>query len=366
MKQSGIPAQDGFFWPGEFVPQQRIWLAWPERPDNWRKAAGPVQLAFKAVIEAILPVVDVSVMVTSAMYDSARKMLPDQVEVVKQPFNDAWMRDIGPTALVNQQGDVRAVSWQFNAWGGKQFGLYPDWRADDRVAAAVSDWMGIDYYQASFVLEGGAIHTDGEGTVYTTEECLLHPGRNPHLDKSQIEQLLLDYLGARKVIWLPLGVFNDETAGHVDNLLHVIAPAEVVLNWCEDVDDPQYERSGMALEVLLKEKDAKGRSIKVHKLPMPGPLYLSGEEAAGIEVCDTMKRVAGERLAGSYTNFLMVNGLVVMPLLDKRTDQRALSKLAGLLPDYRIVGIPAREILLGGGNIHCITQQIPCFPTTDP
>lgn len=365
MKQSGIPVQDGFFWPGEFVPQQRVWLAWPERPDNWRLAAEPARLAFKAVIEAILPVVNVSVMVTPAMYDNACNMLPDQVEVVKQPLNDAWMRDTGPTALINSQGDVRTVSWQFNAWGGKQFGLYQDWRADDRVAAAVSDWMGIDYYQAPFVLEGGAIHTDGEGTIYTTEECLLHPGRNPHLNKSQIEQLLLDYLGAGKVIWLSLGVFNDETAGHVDNLLHVIAPGEVVLNWCEDTDDPQYERSRLALETLLKEKDARGRSVRVHKLPMPGPLYFSAEEAAGIEASNTMIRVAGERLAASYTNFLMVNGVVAMPLLDKRTDQRALSKLAELLPDNRIVGIPAREILLGGGNIHCITQQIPCFPMAD-
>ncbi|USD63302.1 agmatine deiminase [Vibrio sp. SCSIO 43140] len=359
MKLTTTPRQDGFVFPAEFEPIREVWLAWPERRDNWRNKAKPAQQTFAAVANAISEVVTVSIAVSSAQYETARAMLNSSVKLVEMSFNDSWMRDIGPTVVVNSAGERRGVSWQFNAWGGAYNGLYEDWSDDDKVAAAVCDVMGIDHYRAPFVLEGGAIHTDGEGTLYTTEECLLSPGRNPSLSKSQIEAQLREYLGIDKVVWLPKGLFNDETDGHVDNLIHVVAPAKVVLSWTDDPFDPQYSLSREAFAALASQTDAKGRSIEVIKVPLPGPLFYSHEEANGIESSDGMNRQEGERLSASYANFLMVNGHIFLPLLDSDFDDIAKEILAKALPDYQIVGIPTREVLLGGGNIHCITQQIP-------
>jgi agmatine deiminase len=172
--------------------------------------------------------------------------------------------------------------------------------------------------------------------------------------------LLERYLGVREIIWLGRGVFNDETDGHVDNLCCFVRPGEVVLTWCDEPDDPQYDISRAAYEVLVKAKDARGRRLKIHKLQQPGPLYMSEAEAAGIDWSRGCKRrFAGERLAASYVNFYIANRHIVMPLLDPRTDRAAKATLAKLFPRRKVIGVPSREILLGGGNIHCITQQQP-------
>jgi agmatine deiminase len=248
----------------------------------------------------------------------------------------------------------------FNAWGGKAGGAYQDWALDDQVAAKVLEIESATRYRAPFILEGGAIHVDGQGTLLTTEECLLNPNRNPTLRRGQIESLLERHLGVRRIIWLGRGVFNDETDGHVDNLCCFVRPGVVVLTWTDNPDDPQYDISRAAYEVLAKAKDARGRRLKVHKLLQPGPLYMTEAEAAGIEYSPGCKvRRAGERLAGSYVNFYIANRHIVMPLLDPRTDRAAKSALAKLFPRRRVLGVPSREILLGGGNIHCITQQQP-------
>jgi agmatine deiminase len=187
----------------------------------------------------------------------------------------------------------------------------------------------------------------------------LHPGRNPSLDKAGIERLLGEYLGVSKVVWLEHGLYHDETDGHVDNILHVVGPGEVVLTWCDDPADPVYDICRRCLATLQAETDARGRSFMVHKLPLPGPLYVTQEEAAGIQPSAGMARAAGERLAASYANFLITNERVVYPLLDAAHDERVADILAGLFPGRQVVGVAGREILLGGGNIHCITQQIP-------
>ncbi|TFH92608.1 agmatine deiminase [Vibrio ouci] len=353
------PAQDGFYFPAEFQPVSQVWLAWPERRDNWRDDALPAQLTFARIANAISEVTKVCVAVSSKQFDHARDLLQPEVRLVEIPYNDAWMRDIGPTVLVNESGERRGISWQFNAWGGEYNGLYDNWQQDDLVASSVCDIIGIDHYSAPFVLEGGSIHTDGEGTLYTTEECLLSPGRNPLLTKQQIEEQLKQYLSIEKVIWLPKGLFNDETDGHVDNLMHVIAPGKVVLSWTDDPSDPQYQLSREVEKVLNSQTDAKGREIEIVRLPLPGPLHYSESEAQGIEVSSGMSRAAGERLSASYANFLIVNGYVFLPLLDDRTDAEAISVLQSAMPEHQIIGIPTREVLLGGGNIHCITQQIP-------
>jgi agmatine deiminase len=354
------PTADGFRMPGEFEPHSGCWIAWPERPDNWRLGAKPAQEAYAAVAEAIAASEPVTMAVSDAQFANCRAMLSPEVRVVEVSTDDAWIRDHGPTFVVNAAGERRGVDWRFNAWGGTEGGLYFPWDRDDRVAAKVLEIEGNDRYRAPIVLEGGAIHVDGEGTVLTTEECLLNPNRNPELSREQIERALRDYLGAEKVVWLGAGVFEDETDGHVDNLACFARPGVVLLTWSDDEDDPQHPISRDARERLEAATDAQGRSLEVVLLPSPGPLQVSAEEAEGVDTAEgTIPRSAGDRLAASYVNFYLGNSRIVYPLLDPRHDEEAAAILRRVFPDREVVGVPAREILLGGGNIHCITQQVP-------
>ena len=354
------PRRDGYRMPGEFERHSGCWMLWPERPDNWRLGAKPAQAAFAAVATAIAASEPVTVGASAAQFANARRLLPARVRVVELSSNDAWMRDVGPTFVVDARGGVRGVDWRFNAWGGLRGGIYFPWDLDDAVAHKVLEVEGRDRYRAPFVLEGGAIHVDGQGTVITTEECLLNPNRNPHLTREEIERLLGRYLGIETVVWLGRGVHLDETDGHVDNLCAYVRPGEVVLTWTDDRRDPQYAVSRDALERLMQARDARGRRFKVHKLVQPGPLRMTREEAGGVDVVEgSQPRSAGARLAGSYVNFYLGNRRVVVPLLDPKRDGAALRKLRELFPQREVVGVPGREILLGGGNIHCITQQVP-------
>jgi agmatine deiminase len=354
------PRRDGYRMPGEFEPHAGCWMLWPERPDNWRLGAKPAQHAFAALATAIAGSEPVTMGVSAQQFANARKLLPPAVRVVELSSNDAWMRDVGPTFLVNDRGGLRGADWQFNAWGGLNGGLYYPWDKDDAVAEKVIEIEGCDRYRAPFVLEGGAIHVDGQGTLITTEECLLNPNRNPGLTREQIEAQLKRYLNVDVVIWLGRGVHLDETDGHVDNLCAYIRPGEVVLSWTRDRSDPQYEISRDAFERLMDARDARGRRLQVHKLQQPGPLHMTAAEAAGIDAAASSKaREAGDRLAASYVNFYIGSRKVVAPLLDSRRDAAALRLLRELFPRREVVGVPGREILLGGGNFHCVTQQVP-------
>lgn len=353
------PAADGFRMPAEFEPHDGCWMLWPERPDNWRLGAKPAQEAFAALATAIAASEPVTMAVSDVQFENAREMLPPGVRVVEVSNDDAWMRDCGPTFVVGA-GGRRGVDWRFNAWGGTNGGLYFPWDRDDRVAAKVLEIEGADRYRAPIVLEGGAIHVDGEGTVLTTEECLLNPNRNPELSKEQIERTLLDHLGAEKVVWLGAGVFEDETDGHVDNIACFARPGLVLLTWTDDEDDPQHAISSDARDRLEAATDARERPLEVVLLPSPGPLQISAEEAEGVDAGEgTQPRRAGDRLAASYVNFYLGNTRIVYPLLDPRHDDEAAAILRRVFPEREVVGVPAREILLGGGNIHCITQQVP-------
>jgi agmatine deiminase len=350
------PAADGFRMPGEFEPHAGCWMAWPERPDNWRLGAGPAQEAFAAVAAAIAASEPVTMAVSPAQLERARSLLPRTVRIVELASDDAWMRDIGPTFVVDGSGGRRGIDWHFNAWGG----IYSPWDRDERVAAEVLEVEGAERYRAPLVLEGGSIHVDGEGTVLTTEECLLNPNRNPELSRERIERVLLGYLVAEKVVWLGAGVFEDETDGHVDNLACFARPGVILLTWSEDESDPQQAISNDARERLEAATDASSRHFEVIELPSPGPLLTTAEEAAGVEPrAGTLPRRAGDRLAASYANFYLANSRVVMPLLDERHDEEAAAILQDCFPEREVVGVPSREILLGGGNIHCITQQVP-------
>ncbi len=354
------PRADGFYMPGEFMPHAGTWMIWPERPDNWRQGAKPAQKAFTAVAGAIAQFEPVTMAVSARQYQNARGMLPENIRVVEISNNDSWMRDVGPSFLVDGKGGVRGVDWMFNAWGGLDGGLYFPWDLDDAVAQKVLEIEGAGCYRAPMVLEGGSIHVDGEGTLLTTEECLLNPNRNPELSREEIEANLKEYTGAKKILWLKNGVYNDETNGHVDNICCFLRPGVVALTWTDDHNDPQYPISQDAYERLSGYTDAAGRKLEVVKLHQPDPILITAEESEGVDAVDgTLPREEGDRMAASYVNFYLCNGGAVIPSFDDAHDQIALDTLQKYLPDRRVVSVAAREVLLGGGNIHCITQQQP-------
>jgi agmatine deiminase len=354
------PAADGFWMPSELGSHAGCWMLWPERPDNWRAAARPAQRALATLATAIARFEPVTVGVSASQYDGARALLPPEVRVVELSHDDCWMRDVGPTFVVDARGERRGVDWRFNAWGGLEGGLYARWDQDERVARKVLEIEGCERYAPPFVNEGGAIHVDGEGTALVTEQCLLNPNRNPRLGRAAIERCLAAYLGVSRIVWLGRGIPDDETSGHVDNLACFIRPGVVALTWTDDRRDPQHAVSHDALARLEAARDARGRCFEVLKLPMPGPLELSAREARGIVPRQgTQPRRAGARLAASYVNFYPANGGIVMPLLDPRTDRAAAARFARWFPGRRVVGVPTRELLIGGGNIHCLTQQVP-------
>ncbi|ODC03794.1 agmatine deiminase [Terasakiispira papahanaumokuakeensis] len=357
-----LPRDDGFYMPAEWAPHQQTWMLWPHRPDNWRLGAKPAQKAFVQVAQAIAAFEPVTVGVMGRQFEYASMQLEHpNIRVVELSSDDAWVRDTGPTFVINTQGQLRGIDWGFNAWGGMQSGLYFPWDKDEKVAAKILGIERCDRYETvDFILEGGAIHVDGEGTLLTTEECLLNPNRNPHMDRTAIETRLAEMLNIERIIWLPYGLHNDETDGHIDNFCCFIEPAHVLLAWTDDPQDPNYTRCRAAEDRLTAVQDARGRQIIITHMPLPGPIHATLEECESVETLQrSQKRDPSIRLAGSYINFLMVNGGVVAPAFGDEQDAVAREILQQCFPDRKIVMVPGREILLGGGNIHCITQQQP-------
>ena len=365
--------------PAEYEPHLGTLMIWPERPGSWGKDASGAEAAFTEIISELLKVEQVFLLVSEQALPAARQRLEEKLSetpeaasgmaarlsLIEMETDDAWARDVGPTFVLAEDCTRLAVNWRFNAWGGEVDGLYARWDKDDAAAKRFAAWLGDEVLDADpFVLEGGSIHTDGEGTLMVTESCLLSPGRNPQLDKAGIEAVLKKYLGVEKILWLPRGIWMDETNEHVDNVAAFVGPGEVVLAWTDNEQDPQYALSKLDYEYLSGETDAKGRKLKIHKLPIPD-----------VPVCCTQadidnyifepgedEREAGERLAASYVNFYFANGLVLVPQfggVNAESDRRAVQILEALCPDRKVMPIAARNILLGGGNIHCITQQIP-------
>lgn len=371
------PATDGFHMPAEYEPHYGCILIWPERSDSWQFGGYAARKAFVQIASAIAESEAVTVCAGFSQYNNARQALPPHIRVVEMSSNDSWARDYAPTFVTNSAGELRGINWYFNAWGGLHDGLYFPWDKDNAMANKLCDLYGTDVYDAqNFVLEGGSIHVDGEGTALVTENCLLSKGRNPHLSKNEITEKLKSYLGVSKVIWLKYGIYHDETNEHVDNICAFVKPGHVVLAWTDDINDPQYAMSKSCLDILSKETDAKGRPLTVHKLHIPQPVCISEEECEGLDNMDfEPTRTPGERLAASYVNFYISNGAIVMPGFAKPnaedslnksyavSDKNAYDTLSALFPDRKVIQIYARDILIGGGNIHCITQQIPIFST---
>ena len=354
------PGADGFRMPAEWEPHAGTWMLWPERPDAWRLGAKPAQHTFAELAATIAQFEPVFMGVNHGQFRNACGLLPDTVRVLELSSNDAWMRDCGPTFVVNDSGEVRAVDWMFNAWGGQKEGSYFPWDRDDLVPQKVCESIGVPRYEAPLVMEGGAIHVDGQGTVMVTEENLLHPNRNPDLSREQIERHLLDYLGASKVIWLARGFDPHVTNGHVDEVACFVSPGVVLMAWTDDEGDWRHDVCAENRRRLEAASDAKDRRLEVHLLPLPAEVVVTEEEAWGLDrvACATW-RDTGRREPASYVNFHVCNGGVVVPAFGDPNDEVARAIIAELFPGREVVALPGHEVILNGGCFHCITQQQP-------
>ncbi len=328
---------DRFAMPAEWCEHSRCWMAWPSNPAIWTRGMDNAFHNFAQVVRAILQFEPVTLLVHPRDRAEAFRLCGDQAEYWEYTLDDSWMRDFGPTFVVNEKSELAGVDWRFNGWG-----KYPC-DNDQHVARFVLERLNVQRIEAPFVLEGGSIHVDGEGTVLTTEQCLLHANRNPELDKQQIENLLREYLGAQQVIWLPQGIADDDTDGHIDEIACFVAPGVVLALAGHDKSDIDFAPLQRNVDILREARDARGRQLDVITLEQPEVIY-RGEQ----------------RLSQSYINFYIANDGVVMPAFgDRRRDEQARGVIAELFPRRKVVQIPARELAYGGGNIHCITQQQP-------
>jgi len=359
--QHTTPKADGYYFPGEFDPHQATWLMYPERTDIYPFGAKRAQRAYLNLVREISLFEKVYLCVSNQFTKTMDPDFYNYAEVIEMESDGNWLRDTGPTFVKNQYGKTRAIQWQFNAWGGIDGGLYAPWDKDALVSVKIVEYLKLEYYKAPMVLEGGAILSDGEGTLLTTEETLLNPNRNPNLSKRDIEIILKEYLNVEKIVWIKNGLYLDEAGGHIDGICSFLSPGVILLAWTDDKNDPQYKLSNAAFEALSSATDAQGRKFIIHKVHQPVPQYITQEESDSIVVLDgTVSRNAGERLPASYLNFYYVNGGVILPIFgDSKHDELAVTQFENLFPDRQIVPFLSRDILLGGGNIHCMTQQQP-------
>ncbi|KTD23710.1 agmatine deiminase family protein [Legionella israelensis] len=334
------PNQHGFKMPAEWHHHTRCWMAWPCHLQTW--AAIGLESARKAyanVASAIAQYEPVWMIVNPEDLENAKKYCKNTVQYFPLPINDSWMRDAGPTFLIDEKNKLAGVDWIYNAWGEN----YSDYHLDQQIARAVIKESQADYFRAPLVMEGGSFHVDGEGTLLTTRECLLNKNRNSQLSQTEIEQYLSDYLSVSKIIWLNKGLIGDDTNGHVDEIACFLAPGKVLCLITEDKTDPNYEILQENLNILKSARDANDRSLEVYTIQQPPATYLKGE-----------------RLTLSYINFYHANkGLVIPEFGYKDFDQAALEFFSAFYPEYKITQINALDIFAGGGGIHCITQQQP-------
>lgn len=331
-----------FRMPAEWEKHERTLISWPVKetmiaPANYETFCRE----FAEMIHTIAAFEPVTVLVNPVDWTNVQRRLGNKIELLPIEHNDAWLRDNGPTFLINDKGQLAGVNWQFNAWGRK----WPNWELDNRLPEVLLQHLAIKRFDAPLILEGGSIHVDGQGTLITTEECLLQPNRNPTLNKEQIEECLKQYTLAKKIIWLKQGLYGDETDGHVDNVACFVAPGVILLQVCQDQEDENFSICQENRYILEHETDACGRRLQIIPIEQPPPI-----------------RKGQKRLPASYINFYFVNDGLILPVFGgkaERTDQAAVQIFRRLFPDRKICPVNGRALLEEGGNVHCITQSIP-------
>jgi agmatine deiminase len=331
---SPTPRQGGFWMPAEWEAHDACLMGWPTvtRENLWSDRFEDAKRDYAIVATAIAAFERVVMVCNLDQRSEVRRYCGEGVEVLPLPIDDSWMRDNGPIFVRDGSGRVALVHFCFNSWGER----FLPYDRDAEVPRHVAAHLGIRRYEAPFVLEGGSFFVDGEGTLITTEQCLLNPNRNPTLSREQIEQGLRDYLGVETIIWLGLGHSTDrDTDGHIDGIAPYVEPARVALLAPEDPEDPDHERGRDNLERLRRARDAKGR---------------------GFEVVPFQTRPPG---VVPYLNFYLPNGGVIVPIADRPEDEQAIDQIGKLFPDRDIVPVPGETLCYGGGGPHCITQQVP-------
>jgi len=331
--------------PGEFEPHARCWMAWPCRRSAFGARLEAARAAYASVARAIAVFEPLTMLANPSDVPEASRLCGPAVTILSMEIDDSWTRDTGPTFLIDEARRAAGVDWIFNGWGG----IYPDHEKDAQMARKILDHLGMRRYAADLVLEGGGVHVDGRGTLLAVEPAILDDRRNPGMSRKEAENILSAYLGVKQFIWLPFGLENDETAGHVDNAACFARPGVVLINWTSDPLDGNYRGCRENMAVLRASRDASGRTLEVIQIEQPG--YKEGKEG---------------RMALSYINFYLANGGIVMPAFDDPRDQAALETIRRVFPDRKVVQLPVLDILYGGGGIHCITQQqpegVPLFP----
>jgi agmatine deiminase len=345
--RSSTPRSLGYRMPAEWEPQSSVWLAWPTNPDTWsHELISEVRQVYTELIAVLSVHQTVSLLVDQVDDEqdvgdtlAAAQVNEEAVRFLQVPTVDTWVRDYGPTFLINDSlRQVGMVKWGFNAWGGK----YDDLIADGGVPDQLNRFLDLAMFEAGFVLEGGSIEVNGRGTVLTTEQCLLNPNRNPDLSRSEIEEGLKEFLSAPNVVWLTDGIEGDDTDGHIDDIARFIDERTVLCAVEEDPADSNYQILEDNHERLSLARDQDGRGLNVLKLPMPD-------------------QVAGPhgRLPVSYANFYIGNRTVIVPVFGQRKDRTALDLIQRCFPQRRVVGIDSTALVHGLGGIHCCTQQQP-------
>lgn len=330
--------------PAEWEKHARTFIAWPVKesmidPQNYET----VCQGYTQIIQAIAEFEPVTVLINSFDHAIVQTFFLDEKSIDFLPIehNDAWLRDNGPTFVVNDQGEISGINWRFNAWGGK----YSPWDLDDQVPQRMLDFYRLRRFDAPIIMEGGSFHVDGEGSLLTTEQCLLNTNRNPTFSRAEIEDVLQKYLNVTKVIWLKRGLDGDETDGHIDNIASFAAPGKLFMQICEDPEDANYQVTQENLRVLCNHTDARGRKLEIIPIKQPPKIIENGM-----------------RLPLSYCNFYFVNGGIILPLFGgeaEETDQIALEVFRKTFPERQIRTIDGRALIREGGNVHCITQQMP-------
>ncbi|MFJ3437526.1 agmatine/peptidylarginine deiminase [Streptomyces cyaneofuscatus] len=339
-----------FRMPAEWSEHEGCLMAWPTRADLWGEVLPLAKGEYAEVARAVAEFEPVTMVAPPGSGEDARSWCGDDVTVVELPLDDSWFRDSAPLFVLDKSGRRAGVDFRFNAWGGK----HAPFDSDDRVSALLLDHLGIERIPSDMILEGGAITVDGEGTLITTEQCLLHPNRNPGMSRQHIEAELKARLGVTKVIWLPYGgLLDTETDGHVDGVCAFAAPGTVVVSLPEDPAHPDHARMRANRAVLEATSDAQGRPLKIIDIP----------QTSFADIAD-IADIAGGQVEVSYLNFYVANGGVVVPVAGAPQDEAALAAIAAAYPGRKVVGVRAPAIAYGGGGVHCVTQQIPAAPRT--